>query len=222
MTASAEEILAFWFHEAPADKQAVGVLMRRWFGSDPQLDEQIRDRFTPSMAAAAASRLERWKENARDRLALILLLDQFPRNVFRGTAAAFGQDAKALDLTSSGIAAAHDQALEPLERVFFYMPLQHSESLSVQNRSVELFDELARSAGSDFMADALANSADYARQHRDIIVEFGRFPHRNAILGRTSTEAEARFLEQGGAMFGQDDRRQRPSNKGRPGVSSDA
>ncbi|NNC63792.1 MAG: DUF924 domain-containing protein [Gammaproteobacteria bacterium] len=204
MTASAEEILAFWFGEPAVDAAAVQVLMKRWFHTDSEQDALTRDRFGSAMADAAASRLQNWEGRPRSRLALILLLDQFPRNVFRGTAAAFEQDAKALNLTINGIAAAQDRDLGPFERLFFYMPMQHSESIAVQNRSVELFDELARSAGTDFLADALASSADYARQHRDIIARFGRFPHRNEILGRTSTEAEVRFLEQGGATFGQD------------------
>lgn len=222
MTASAEEILAFWFGEPATEPAAVDALMKRWFRSDPQLDAQIRDRFAAVMAGAAASRLQSWERQARGRLALILLLDQFPRNVFRGTAAAFTQDAKALDLTMRGIEAAQDRDLDPLERLFFYMPMQHSESITVQNRSVELFDELARSSRTDFIADAMANSADHARQHRDIIAEFGRFPHRNAVLGRTSTDAEVRFLEQGGPTFGQDDHAQRPSNDGRAGENLDA
>ncbi len=222
MTASAEEILAFWFGEPAAKPADVDAQMKRWFSSTPQLDTQIRDRFAPAMTAAASSLLEAWTQSPRGRLALILLLDQFPRNVFRGTAAAFDQDTKALELATDGIAAAHDAALRPLERLFFYMPMQHSESVTVQNRSVALFDELARSAESDSIADVLANSADYARQHRDIIAEFGRFPHRNAILGRTSTEAELRYLEQGGATFGQHDHPQYPSNDGRAGDTLDA
>ena len=169
----------------------------------------MRDRFGPAMAAAAASDLAAWEAQPRDRLALILLLDQFPRNVFRGTAAAFSQDSIALDQTLDGIASAQDQDLQPFERLFFYLPLQHCESVEMQNRSVQLFDELARSATTATLTEALANSADYARQHRDIIVEFGRFPHRNACLGRTSTEAELRFLEQGGASFGQNGHTQR-------------
>lgn len=222
MTASAEEVLEFWFGEPAANPAAVGALMKRWFSSDPQLDRLTRDRFAPTMTAAAASRLEGWEETPRGRLALILLLDQFPRDVYRGTAAAFAQDAKALALTTAGIAAALDQELRPLERLFFYMPMQHAESIIAQNRSVELFDELAQGAEMDFIAAALASSADHARQHRDIITEFGRFPHRNTLLGRSSTEAEVRYLEQGGATFGQQDHPERLSNNGRAGDFLDA
>ena len=222
MTTSAEEILEFWFGEPAVDSAAVAVLMKRWFSSDRGLDALIRDRFAPAMTAAAASLLHSWQGRPRGRLALILLLDQFPRNVYRGTAAAFAQDAKALDLTTGGIAAALDRDLRPLERLFFYMPMQHAESISVQDRSVELFDELARGAETDFLAKALASSADHARQHRDIIAEFGRFPHRNALLGRSSSEAEVRYLERGGATFGQKDHPERVSNNGRPGDNLNA
>ena len=222
MTASAEEILRFWFGEPAADTADVDALMKRWFSADRALDAITRDRFGPAMTEAAASRLGDWEARPRGRLALILLLDQFPRNAFRGTAAAFAQDSMALDQTMEGIAAAQDQELQPLERLFFYMPMQHSESVSTQNRSVETFDELVRSAPTDAMADVLTNSADHARQHRDIIAEFGRFPHRNAILGRISTEAEMRYLEQGGATFGQSGHPQRLSNKSRAGDDLDA
>ncbi len=203
MTASAEDILEFWFRGPAESATAVDALVKRWFNSDRSLDKLTRDRFGPAIAAAAASLLQSWEARPHGRLALILLLDQFPRNAYRGTPEALAHDAKALDLTLDGIAAAQDRDLPPLERLFFYMPMQHSESIDIQNRSVALFDELVRSTATDFIVDALANSADHARQHRDIIAEFGRFPHRNAILGRTSTEAEIRYLEQDGKTFGQ-------------------
>lgn len=222
MTTSAEEILAFWFGEPTATATGIDALMKRWFGSDGALDAVIRDRFAPAMAAAAESRLRDWEAWPRGRLALILLLDQFPRNAFRGTAAAFAQDSMALEQTLSGIAAAQDTELPLLERVFFYLPMQHSESIATQKRCVALFEALPRSAAGDTMAEVLKNSADYARQHRDIIARFGRFPHRNAILGRTSTDAELRYLEQGGATFGQDGHPHRVGNSNRAGDELDA
>lgn len=217
MTASAEDILAFWFGEPPAGQAAVDALVKRWFGSSPELDAEIRDRFAPTMAAAASGRLDAWQDAPRARLALILLLDQFPRNVFRGTPAAFAQDARALDLTVRGTDTGMDRHLGPLERVFFYMPMQHSEAIAVQDRSVALFEALAESDAPRFLTDTLRSSADHARQHRDIIAVYGRFPHRNALLGRDSTEAEERFLEQGGATFGQQGRPERPSSSSKAG-----
>ncbi len=217
MTPSAEDIVGFWFGEPPADQPAVDALLKRWFGSSAQLDAQIRDRFLPTMAAAASSRLVAWRDTPRGRLALILLLDQFPRNVFRSTAAAFAQDAKALDLTTSGIAIGMDRHLGPLQRLFFYMPMQHSEAIAVQDRSVALFETLAESDAPKFLTGALRSSAEHARQHRDIIAAYGRFPHRNALLGRDSTEAEKRYLEQGGATFGQQGQPERPSSTGNAG-----
>jgi len=222
MTTSAEEVLEFWFGEPATEAATVDARVRRWFGSDRDLDARIRDRFATAMTAAADSRLQSWEDSPRERLALILLLDQFPRNVYRGTSAAFAQDAKALDLTIDGIAADLHHPLTPLERLFFYMPMQHAESLAVQNRSVELFEALAESAAPDFMIKTLASSADHARQHRDIIAEFGRFPHRNAVLGRSSTAAEVRFLERGGATFGQRLEPQRPGSNGRAGEDLNA
>jgi len=203
MTASAEEILEFWFSDPPRDAAALEPLMKRWFSADARFDALICERFEATMAAAAASSLQSWAGKPRGRLALILLLDQFPRNVYRSTAAAFAEDTKALDLTLSGISAGVDRSLEPLERLFFYMPMQHAESIIVQDHAVALFDGLAHSVNADFIAQALESSADHARQHRDIIAKFERFPHRNALLGRGSTDAELRYLDQGGATFGQ-------------------
>ncbi len=196
--------------------------MKRCFKTDTQFDAAIRQRFEPTMDAAAASSLEDWAGAPRGRLALILLLDQFPRNVYRGTAAAFAHDPKALDLSVSGIVAGLDRHLEPLERLFFYMPLQHAESIREQELSVAQFEELAQSVEAGLLTDTLAHSADHARQHRDIIAEFGRFPHRNALLGRSSTDAEIRYLELGGATFGQRNLPERGGNDSRAGDDLDA
>jgi uncharacterized protein (DUF924 family) len=200
---NAEDVLAFWFANGPASETEVRALMKRWFGSNSEFDAYIGLHFAALMTAAAQSDLADWAATPRGRLALILLLDQFPRSVHRGTSAAFAQDALALDLTVAGIGAGLDQTLSPLERLFFYMPMQHSESLAIQQQSVAQFEELAASASEPFLHKALAGSADFARQHRDIIAEFGRFPHRNAVLGRSNTPKEARYLEQGGPSFGQ-------------------
>jgi uncharacterized protein (DUF924 family) len=144
--------------------------------------------------------LDHWASNARDRLALILLTDQFPRTIYRGLAKAFAFDSQALALSRDGIDAGFDLSLRPLERVFFYMPLEHSESLADQDRSFSLFRQLVEQVGPDHKP-TFQEYLDFAVRHRDIINRFGRFPHRNEVLARTSTAEELMFLQQPGASF---------------------
>ena len=136
-------------------------------------------------------------------LALIIVLDQFTRNIHRGTAAAFSNDQKALERMLAGIDAGIDRGLEPIERVFFYMPMQHSERMDIQDRGVETFAALAREPAPPHIANALRGFLNYAKLHRDIVARFGRFPHRNDVLGRKHTDAELQFLADGGHTFGQ-------------------
>ena len=201
--ASADDVLAFWFGDAPRDTDDVKRCMRHWFGGSAECDRVIRERFERLIAPAAANGLPGWLATARGRLALIVLLDQFPRNIYRGTAAAFAYDSAAREIARAGIDAAVDRQLAPLERMFFYLPLEHSESLADQERAVSLFAALAEVEAPPYLRVALQGSLDYARQHRDIIARFGRFPHRNAVLGRRNTDSETAFLEQGGPTFGQ-------------------
>jgi uncharacterized protein (DUF924 family) len=203
MPQTADSVLDFWFGSAPATASSLKASMKRWYAGGAALDTEIATRFGDMIAAAVASRLGDWAGSARGRLALILLLDQFPRSVYRGTARAFASDPAALSLTLGGIESGQDRTLDFLERLFFYMPMQHAESLEVQQRSVAVFAALAEEPAPAFVRDALAASADYARQHRDIIACFGRFPHRNGILGRTSTPEEIAYLEGGAPTFGQ-------------------
>ena len=203
MPQTADSVLDFWFGSAPATASGLKASMKRWYAGGTALDTQIAIRFGDLIAAAAASRLGDWAGSARGRLALILLLDQFPRSVYRGTPRAFASDPAALALTVGGIESGLDRTLDFLERLFFYMPLQHAESPEIQQRSVVVFDALAEEATPGFVRDALAASADYARQHRDIIARFGRFPHRNGILERPSTPEEIAYLEDGAPTFGQ-------------------
>ena len=142
-----------------------------------------------------------WAEVPVGRLALILLLDQLPRNIHRDTPAAFAQDAKARDLCLRGLSLGADKALSPLARVFFYLPLEHAESREQQARSVALFEALADEQADGPARETFEGFADFARRHQVIIQRFGRFPHRNAILGRTSTPEEAEFLQQPGSGF---------------------
>lgn len=183
-------ILDFWFEGAG---EATGGANRRWFSGAKKTDAAIRERFEDDIAAALDGGHEQWAKHARGRLALILLLDQFTRNIYRGTAQAFAGDARAADLSRSGLAVDMDRELGLFERAFFLMPLQHSESVADQEASVEGFEALVNDAPAGLRKSA-RTFAGHAREHREIIRRFGRFPHRNAVLGRTSTEAETTYL----------------------------
>lgn len=180
----------FWFGEPPYAARA------EWFRKDDAFDEQIRHRFGVQIDAAVKGRLPpAWDADTPGRLAQLLLLDQFTRNVHRGQAAAFAGDARALALARAMVERGEDRSLPPLQRWFVYLPFEHAEDLAEQDRSVALFETLAAEE------PALADALDYARRHRDVIVRFGRFPHRNAALGRESTPEEAAYLQQPGAGF---------------------
>src|SRR6185295_147934 len=152
-------------------------------------DALIRERLEPLLERAARGEFAGWAASPRRRLALILLFDQVPRNAYRGTAAAFAFDREALALSIGGLQLAADAALGPVERVFFYLPLEHAESMEAQDAGIDAFARLATEAPPD-LRDFCVNCARYAKKHRDIIERFGRFPHRNRALGRQSTEAE--------------------------------
>ena len=192
----AEEILRFWFADSLRNDADLSPYVARWFGSDANFDRSIAERFGADTQQAADGAFDGWKESPRGRLALIILLDQFTRNVFRGMAKAYACDAQAAQICLEGLAAGADRSLAPVERLFFYLPLLHSERLADQDRSVECFRRLAAECDG-------AQSREFeqwlrlARRHRRIVAWFGRFPHRNVILGRTSTAAERIFLIQG-------------------------
>jgi uncharacterized protein (DUF924 family) len=183
----AVEILDFWF--VPR-----GVTRREWFTQDAAFDAAIRTRFGAALAAALAGAFGEWCAAPRGSLARVVLLDQFTRNAFRGTPDAFAGDARALATAQDAIDRGFDRALDARERWFLYMPFQHSESLADQDRGVALFDALARETG-------LTDPLPYPQRHRDVIARFGRFPHRNAILGRASTAEELAFLREPGSRF---------------------
>jgi uncharacterized protein (DUF924 family) len=196
-----EQILDFWFgvdfdpSAPPADDR-----QRLWFGKDSATDQLIRTRFGDGVEAAARGALDGWASHPRGRLALIVLLDQFTRNIHRDNPEAFACDAKALTLCLEGLTRDHDRALAPLQRVFFYLPMEHAEDLALQERCVAAFETL-RAEAPAASEKAFDGFLDYARRHRDIIGRFGRFPHRNAVLGRISTQAETDFLAQPGSSF---------------------
>jgi uncharacterized protein (DUF924 family) len=203
---SAQDILLFWFGPRPYTAPQVQQHTRLWFGEHnapeltPQTDELIRERYGELTLAAEQGRLAAWESSPRRRLALILLFDQFSRNIYRGSARAYAQDLDALSLTVSGMQIGTDATLDPVERLFFYMPLMHAESLDVQEESVAAFRRLREEAPADLHRIFQA-SLDSAVQHRDIVARFGRFPHRNRVLGRESTPEEIEWLATGGSDF---------------------
>ncbi|WP_035990337.1 DUF924 family protein [Leptolyngbya sp. KIOST-1] len=190
-----EEILRFWFGDPAEPNGEYGQQRQVWFKKDPAFDAAIRQRFLAEVERAMAGGLEGWRSQPRSCLALVLLLDQFPRNLFRGEAKSFGGDRAALATASYALENGYDQQVLPVERIFFYLPLEHSENLANQDRCVELVQVL-HAAHPEF-----DSTLDYALRHREVIQRFGRFPHRNEVLGRETTPEEAEFLQQPGSRF---------------------
>lgn len=178
---TAHDVLDFWFRQSTSEQ---------WFRKDDAFDEAIRKRFGAWHARAARGELWAWRTDAAGRLAEVIVLDQFSRNLLRGSPQSFAQDGMALVLAQEAIAQGLDAELPPEQRAFLYMPFMHSESAAIQAESVRLFTGLGQ-----------AHNLDYARQHQVIVDRFGRFPHRNAVLGRESTPEEAEFLKQPGSSF---------------------
>jgi uncharacterized protein (DUF924 family) len=195
-----DAILQFWFGDEADDLAVNRAKAALWWGKSPEQDAQITDRFADTLAAAAAGQLDAWANSARACLALIITLDQFPRVIHRNSPDAFACDAHARALTVAGLARGFDRELRHIERVFFYLPLEHSEQLADQDASVARYQALADSAPPAHK-QLFTNTLDFAHRHRDIIVRFGRFPHRNAILQRQSTPEEIDFLTQAGSSF---------------------
>jgi uncharacterized protein (DUF924 family) len=191
-----EEVLRFWFSDlSSADHARIAQQFEWWFRGGT--DAAICERFVNLLERAIRGDLDRWARQPRSRLALIIVLDQFSRSVFRDTARAFAQDAKALKLALEGIEIGHYAALAtPWEKTFFYLPLGHSEDFSDLQKAVQLAEELVERAPPEFQK-ILEHSASQARGHRDVIARFGRHPHRNALLGRQSTPEEFEYLARG-------------------------
>ncbi len=192
--ASTGEILDFWFQ--PPAASGHGAYRAEWFSKDDGFDAAIRERFGALVEAALADKVAAAASD-EDQLARIILLDQFTRNVFRDTPRAFAGDAQALALATALVASGRDKNLDPWQRWFAYLPFEHAESLLEQERSVALYTALAR----EMQLPAFDSALDYAERHRAVIARFGRFPHRNAILGRASTAEESEFLKQPGSSF---------------------
>ena len=196
-----QQVLAFWcgegfFEQALSQPDAwpAGAVAKRWFNSSKQDDVLIDEQFGELVDEALAGGLEAWEANAESRLALLLLLDQFPRNIFRGNERAFAGDVRAAALALAGVEAGMEKSLPVAAQVFFYMPLMHAENRDVQARCESCFADLQARAPAA-LKPAIANNLKFAREHRAVIEQFGRFPHRNAVLGRASSAAELAFLE---------------------------
>ena len=195
-----EAILGFWFGAHADDAVTAQTQRRLWWAKDPAIDAEIRSRFAPLVQAAAFGKHDDWAATPRGQLTLILLFDQFPRNMHRGSPRAFAYDGLARALALEGIASGANTKLRPIERVFCYLPLEHSENPAHQNQCVALYQALADGVA-PALHDTFAGYVDFAERHRDIIRRFGRFPHRNAVLGRASTPEENEFLQQPGSSF---------------------
>jgi uncharacterized protein (DUF924 family) len=195
-------VLSFWFKEHELTAPQIDGRMETWFGEDPVFDHEIEKEFAGDVEAASTGALDHWAHEPQGRLALILLLDQFRRNIFRGTAKAFAKDKLALKLCVEGAMGKKDKGLTPIQRVFFYMPLQHAESRKVQAKSVEIYLKLA-DAVSPTYRETFETVVQFAELHRDIIERFGRFPHRNKLLGRKNTPEEEEYLAGDTMTFGQ-------------------
>lgn len=197
-----EDIHAFWFADSLNDPARAKARMAWWFGSDPDTDRLIAQRYTRVLEAAGAGALAAWEGEPVSCLALVIVLDQFPRNIHRAKPAAFQYDARALNVARRGLAAGHLQSLATIERAFFLMPFQHCEDLACQRESVAHFEHMVEGAAPEWR-EVAQGVFDYAKLHLGIVERYGRFPHRNAILRRASTAEEADYLASSAESFGQ-------------------
>ena len=200
LPASPESVLDFWFGAPGSAAEIAGRQSKLWFDKSLANDQAVIDRFAATLTAATAGRLDAWANTPRGRLALVIVLDQFPHHIHRDQPQAFATDPQSLALSLAALESGEDRKLAPIERVFLYLPLEHAESIEMQERSVSLYEQLANEAAADERA-LFDNFLDYARKHLDVVARFGRFPHRNEILGRPSTPEELEFLKQPGSRF---------------------
>jgi len=197
---SIQDIIDEWFGALDELGRASEEKSARWFEKNPSFDQMLKDRFGPLVEDAIEGNLEDWADTNEGALALILLLDQFARNIHRGTPKMYAGDQHAVRISERLIDEGRDNAFPHAQRVFVYMPLMHSEDLVIQNKCVECFEELVKTSAAE-LEPSLARNLKYAIAHRDIVAKWGRFPHRNAILDRISTPEEAEFLKQPGSSF---------------------
>lgn len=196
----AEAVLAFWLGDVDEHGFSPAAKVQSWWKKDAAFDAELRKRFGALHEAVRSGACDDWLTSARGRLAYVIVLDQFSRNMFRDTPGAFASDARALEVAGEGIELGHDRELQGPARSFLYMPFMHAEDLMAQTRCVELFEAFAGELEGEH-AKSIGNNVDFAEKHRVIIERFGRFPHRNAILGRASTAEEDAFLKEPGSSF---------------------
>ena len=196
-----EEVRHFWFEDACTSPASLARHQARWFAPSAQLDRDMKKRFGALPEAVRSGALSYRPDDAHDLLTVILILDQFPRQIYRNTPRAFAYDSEARAISSTMIEKSLFQVLHPVEQVFVFLPFEHSETLSDQSLSVQLYETLSQQATGPYQS-FLENALDYARRHHSIIERFGRFPHRNATLKRGSTREEESFLAAGGDTFG--------------------
>lgn len=198
---SANEVLNFWFGRAGESAEAAKAQNLLWFRKSDDTDQEITTRFLPLLTRLSEGEAQQWADTSPlVRLAVIIVLDQFSRNIFRNDKRAFAFDELALKLAKDGLSAGEDKSLREVERIFFYLPLEHSENLPDQTQCVGLFTDLAAASRPEFV-ELTASTLDYAHQHKVVIDRFGRFPHRNDVLGRASTPEELEYLSQPGSGF---------------------
>jgi Uncharacterized protein conserved in bacteria len=195
-----ESILDFWFGTDPDDAVVAKEQAKLWWSKNGETDDEMRRRFEDAVQSATTGELNEWLATARGRLALIILTDQFPRNIYRERPGRSPATQKRSRGASTASMVVFDRELRPIEKVFFYLPLEHAESREHQAKSVECFSELAASVPME-QRSTFEEYLDFAMRHRDIIDRFGRFPHRNNILRRESTPEELAFLTQSGSFF---------------------
>ncbi len=200
MIATPDAVLDFWFG---ATGSAMDIAARQnplWFGKSSANDQLVVERFAETLIAAGRGQLDHWNDAPRGQLALIVVLDQFPHHIHRNHGLSFAYDAQSLALALDMIQRGDDALVAPIERVFVYLPLEHAESVAMQDSSVAYYEQLAHEATAAERS-LFDGFLDYAHKHRDVVVRFGRFPHRNALLGRPSTPEEIEFLKQPGSYF---------------------
>ncbi len=195
-----DSILRYWFGNNADDAEVVREKTGLWWKKNPDVDNEIRRRFEPMLESEIKGELASWGNSARGQLARILLLDQFPRNMYRGTARAFAYDEQARRLARETLEPGMDRMLRPVERVFVYLPFEHSEDAQDQATSIRLFEALLEEVPAT-LKQPFQNFLDFAKKHKEIVDGFKRFPHRNAMLGRASTPEELEFLKGPGSSF---------------------
>ena len=200
MQAPWQDLLHWWFGQGTSATEIAAEKQRLWFGYRPQQDAEARERFGALVEQALNGDLQDWAALPEGWLALVLLLDQLPRMIHRDTPRAFAGDERAQQLVRDGLAHGGDMLLSPIQRVFIYLVLEHAENLAVQDLAVAHFTAL-RDIAAEHEQALFRDFLDYAERHREVISRFGRFPHRNAILGRDSSDAEQSFLQQPGSSF---------------------